>query len=116
MRGLSASLGALVLVLGGLGAQDRAERLEGIVLDPLSRPVANAAVQVEADGLTIARTQTQVMASVREAVAIPSPQNFPSRRARPPTGAARPRRHGRSAAGGFRALGPGEPARRRRRA
>ncbi len=58
MRGLSASLGALVLVLGGLGAQDRAERLEGIVLDPLSRPVANAAVQVEADGLTIARTQT----------------------------------------------------------
>lgn len=48
---------AFVLLVGGAGAQDAA-RIEGLVLDPRSRPVANAAVQVEQDGAVIARTQT----------------------------------------------------------
>jgi hypothetical protein len=58
MREPTAGLCALVTVLGSLAAQQANGRLEGLVLDPLSQPVANAAVQVEVEGEVVARTQT----------------------------------------------------------
>lgn len=58
MRELLLGPMALVLVLGELRAQAPAGRLEGVVLDPLSEPVGNAAVHIEVDGEAIASTRT----------------------------------------------------------